>query len=65
MVSAPRVTGVEAMTIAARIFAFLWQFGPMTQVGALLLVAWAYVFVSAWLRAGDSLRGTENRKVSR
>ncbi len=50
------------MNLAARIFAFLWNFGPGTQLAAILLVAWAYVFVSAWLRAGDSLRGTENRK---
>lgn len=52
-------------SLAARLFAFLWQFGPMTQLAAILAIGWAWVLVSSWLRAGDSLRGTGERKVIR
>jgi hypothetical protein len=42
-------------SLAARIFAFAWSFGPLAQLGAILAIGWAWVAVSAWMRAGESM----------
>lgn len=44
-------------SLVARIFAVMWGLGPLTQLGVILAVGWTWVIVSAWMRAGESLRG--------
>ncbi len=44
-------------SLASRIFAWAWSCAPLTQVGLILAVGWAWVAVSAWMRAGELMRG--------
>lgn len=48
-------------SLVARIFAWAWSCGALTQLGVILAIGWVWVAASAWQRAGESLRGRGNR----
>ena len=49
-------------SLAARLFSWAWAAHPLTQLGVILAIGWAWVLVSSWLRAGDSLRASGERR---
>lgn len=53
------------MTLIERALSWAVDQHPMVQLCGLLAIGWAWVFVSAWMRAGDSLRGSAERRAIR